>query len=244
MQTGSDARANIKADDGTGHSPCLFAHVRALPAVDSEPLLLRALSNQMPLWWLTFCLPSASVVTGTGVLRADVTSSLQPWSAGPDATCCTPGGREDAPPPPVVRVDLRVRSLSLQIGKWRIGAWLEALGAFPCWIEFSLLHILKVTLTCSFCHVALSPFNPRCACALVAHVVIRLTGMRSHFGGFVITCLLICEYLSTPWAKSEEQGLVAKPWPSGPLLSVEATHVSVAPCIMDNISKATSLFLK
>lgn len=135
---------------------------------------------------------------------------LQPLSSGQQAR--TPlaarlaGGKTR---PPVVRVDLQARSLSLQIGKWRIGAWLEALRAFPCRIDFSLLHILKVTLTCSRCHVALSRFNPRCVCALVAHVVIRLTGMRSHFGGFVITCLLICEYFSTPCAKNEEQGLVA-----------------------------------
>lgn len=162
----------------------------------------------MPLWWLTFCLPSASVVPGTAALRADVTSSLCHLLSRPGRHLLH-SWREGRRSPPVVRVDLRARPLSLRIGKWRIGAWLEALGAFPCRIDFSLLHILKVTLTCSRCHVALSRFNPRCVCALVAHVVIRLTGMRSHFGGFVITCLLICEYFSAPCAKTEEQGLVA-----------------------------------
>ena len=63
---------------------------------------------------------------------------------------------------------------------------------------------------CSLCHVAHSPFKPHCVCALGAHVVIRLTGMGSRFGGFVITCLLICEYSSSLCAKREEQGLVAK----------------------------------
>ena len=48
----------------------------------------------------------------------------------------------------------------------------------------------------SLCHVAQSRFNPRCVSTAVGHVVVRLTGMRSHFGGFVITCLLICEYFS------------------------------------------------
>lgn len=31
-----------------GYSPCLFAHVRALPAVDLEPLPLRPMTNEMP----------------------------------------------------------------------------------------------------------------------------------------------------------------------------------------------------
>lgn len=48
----------------------------------------------------------------------------------------------------------------------------------------------------SLCHVAQSRFNPCCVCIAVGHVVVRLTGMKSRFGGFVITCLLICEYFS------------------------------------------------
>lgn len=86
----------------------------------------------------------------------------------------------------------------------------KALQEFPRWIDFSLLHILKVTLISKLCHVAQSLFNPRCACTTVGHVVIRLTGMRTHFGGFVITCLLICEYLFTLCAKSGGHRLVAK----------------------------------
>lgn len=46
--------------------------------------------------------------------------------------------------------------------------------------------------------------------ALVAHAVVRLAGMGRGCGGFVITCLLICEYLSALGARSEEHRLVAK----------------------------------
>lgn len=149
----------LQPDDGAGHSGCLFVHVRSLPAADSEPLLLRPLSERMPLWWLTFRLPPASALTGSG---APAWRCLQPLSSGQQAR--TPlvarlVGGKNAPLPPtppptpttstVERVDLRARSLSHRIGKWRIGAWLEELGAFPCLIDFSLLHILKVTLMCS-----------------------------------------------------------------------------------------------
>lgn len=80
---------------------------------------------------------------------------------------------------------------------------------FPGWIDFSLLHILKVTLVGSLCHVAQSLFNPCCICTPVGHAVIRLTGMSSHFGGFVITCLLICEYSVPLCAKSGGHKLLA-----------------------------------
>lgn len=98
--------------------------------------------------------------------------------------------------------DLCAQTLSIHIRKRWIGAWLKALPVFPGWIDFSLLHILKVTLVGSLCHVAQSLFNPCCICTPVGHAVIRLTGMSSHFGGFVITCLLICEYSVSLCAKS------------------------------------------
>lgn len=98
---------------------------------------------------------------------------------------------------------------SIHIRKRWIGAWLKALPVFPGWIDFSLLHILKVTLVGSLCHVAQSLFNPCCICTPVGHAVIRLTGMSSHFGGFVITCLLICEYSVPLCAKSGGHKLLA-----------------------------------
>lgn len=36
------------AQTHAGYSPCLFARVRALPAVDLEPLPLMPMSNEMP----------------------------------------------------------------------------------------------------------------------------------------------------------------------------------------------------
>lgn len=140
------------------------------------------------------------------------------WRPPTSRTCCMADERKTQWL--MQQRDLWPQTLSLQIRKRRIRAWLKALSEFPCWIDFSLLHILKVTLVASLCHVAQSLFNPCCVCTPVGHAVIRLTGMRSHFGGFVITCLLICEYLVTLCAKSGGHGIM-KVWSSGPLLSAE-----------------------
>jgi len=47
MHTDSDARENIEPAHAD-HAPCLFAHIRALPAVDLEPLALTPMRNEMP----------------------------------------------------------------------------------------------------------------------------------------------------------------------------------------------------
>lgn len=151
-----------------GHSPCLFAHVRALPAVDLEPLPLMPMTNEIPFWWLGLCLPSAAVVTGTGLLEADVTSSF-----------CHPVYRPEhalhlhllhrpmrANTGLIQHADLWSQTLSVLIRKRGIRAWLKSLSEFPCRIDFSLLHILKVTLIASLCHVAQSLCNPCCVCPL------------------------------------------------------------------------------
>lgn len=66
-KTSTQLRQTAQAD--AGYSPCLFAHVRAFPAVDLEPLPLTPMTNEKPRWILGFCLPSAAVVTGTNELR-------------------------------------------------------------------------------------------------------------------------------------------------------------------------------